>query len=122
MRIRQVAQRAEDLDRAVDFYARLLHQEVTAKFDPPGLAFFVLDGVRLLLDGAVPPATIYFEVPDVAAEVDRLRADGVEVTSEPHTIFRHAGEGLGPDGTEEQMAFVRDSEGNTVGLISTRPA
>ena len=34
------------------------------------------------------------------------------------SIFRHADDNLGPAGMEEWMAFVKDSEGNTVGLIS----
>ena len=46
----QVAQRAQDLDRAAAFYADLLGRPPTARFDPPGLLFFDLDGVRLLLD------------------------------------------------------------------------
>ncbi len=28
---------------------------------------------------------------------------------------------LGPAGTDEWMAFIRDSEGNTVGLVSHEP-
>ncbi len=36
----QVAQRAEDLDRAVGFYRDTLELPFIARFDPPGLAFF----------------------------------------------------------------------------------
>ena len=38
--------------------------------------------------------------------------------SEPHMIFRHEDDTLGPAGTDEWHAFVRDSEGNLVGLVS----
>ena len=55
---------------------------------------------------------------DVAATIERLRSRGVVVESEPHVIFRHEDDTLGPAGTEEWMAFVRDSEGNTVGLVA----
>ena len=40
--------------------------------------------------------------------------------SEPHVIFGHDDDTLGPAGTDEWMAFVRDSEGNLVGLVEQR--
>ena len=122
MRIVQVAQHAEDLDRAAAFYGRLLGAAPTGRFDPPGLLFFDLDGVRLLLDRGAPPALHYLAVDDLPATVERLRADGVVVESEPHVIFTHADDALGPAGTAEWQAFVRDSEGNLLGLVEQRPA
>ena len=113
----QVAQRALDLDRAAAFYTDLLGSPPTARFDPPGLLFFDLDGVRLLLDVGAPTALLYLRVDDVAATVERLRGHGVVVESEPHVIFRHEDDTLGPAGTDEWHAFVRDSEGNLVGLV-----
>jgi methylmalonyl-CoA/ethylmalonyl-CoA epimerase len=113
----QVAQRADDLTRATAFYARLLGAEPVAAFDPPGLVFFDLDGTRLLLDRGAPAALIYLAVDDVHRRVEELRADGVAIESEPHVIFRHDDGVLGPRGTDEWMAFVKDSEGNTVGLV-----
>src|SRR5213078_3332339 len=50
-RLVQVALRATDLDRAAAFYSELLGVEPSGRFEPPGLLFFDLDGVRLLLDG-----------------------------------------------------------------------
>jgi len=44
----------------------------------------------------------------------------VEVVSAPHQIFAHDDDTLGPAGTQEWQAFVRDSEGNTVGLVEWR--
>ena len=41
--------------------------------------------------------------------------------SEPHVIFSHADDTLGPAGTDEWQASVRDSEGNLVGLVEQRP-
>jgi methylmalonyl-CoA/ethylmalonyl-CoA epimerase len=121
MRLVQIAQRAEDLDRAAAFYADLLGAPATATFDPPGLVFFDLDGVRLLLDRVAPSALHYLEVKDLGATVERLRAAGVTVEGEPHVIFGHDDDTLGPAGTDEWMAFVRDSEGNLVGLVEQRP-
>lgn len=120
MRLIQVAQRAEDLTRATDFYRELLGAEPTASFDPPGLVFFDLDGVRLLLDRVAPAGLLYLHVPGLDAAVTRLRSRGVPIESEPHLIFTHADDTLGPAGAQEWQAFVRDSEGNLVGLVEHR--
>ena len=117
MELVQVAQRAEDLDRATRFYERLLGEPPVARFEPPGLVFFPLQGVRLLLERAAPSALLYLHVGDVRARIEALRGDGVEVVGEPQVIFVHADDTLGPAGTAEVHAFVRDSEGNTVGLV-----
>ena len=116
----QVAQRAEDLDRAARFYADLLGAGPVATYDPPGLVFFDLEGTRLLIDRLAPSALHYYAVDDIDATVARLRAAGVEIETEPHVIFAHDEDTLGPAGTDEWMAFVRDSEGNTVGLVEQR--
>ena len=121
MELVQVAQRAEDLARASAFYADLLGAPPTATYDPPGLVFFDLGGTRLLLDRLAPSALLYLRVDDIEAVVARLRASGVEVQSDPHVIFGHEDDTLGPAGTDEWQAFVRDSEGNTVGLVEQRP-
>jgi len=120
MALVQIAQRATDLDRAASFYTMLLGRAPSARFEPPGLLFFDLDGVRLLLDGNAPSALHYLAVDDVEAEVSRLAAAGVEVVSAPHQIFAHDDDTLGPAGAQEWQAFVRDSEGNTVGLVEWR--
>jgi predicted enzyme related to lactoylglutathione lyase len=121
MQLVQIAQHAEDLDRATAFYRDLLGSDPTATYDPPGLVFFDLDGVRLLLDRGAPSALLYLAVEDIDATVARLRAAGVSVEGEPHVIFTHEDDTLGPAGTDEWMGFVRDSEGNLVGLVERRP-
>ena len=120
MKIIQIAQYADDLARASDFYAALLGAAPAATYDPPGLVYFDLDGVRLLLDRGAPTALHYYAVDDIDATVDRLRSSGVVVESEPHVIFRHDDATLGPTGTDEWQAFVRDTEGNLVGLVEHR--
>jgi methylmalonyl-CoA/ethylmalonyl-CoA epimerase len=119
-RLVQVALRATDLDRAAAFYAELLGTQPTGRFDPPGLLFFDLDGTRLLLEGNAPASMLYLEVPDVRRAVEALRGR-TEVVSEPHPIFTHEDDTLGPSGTTEWQAFVTDSEGNSVGLVSFEP-
>jgi predicted enzyme related to lactoylglutathione lyase len=117
MRLRQVAQRAEDLGRAVAFYADLIGAEPVAVFDPPGLAFFDLDGTRLLLDTGAPSALLYLQVDDVPEAVERLRARGAAVSTEPHVVFPDDGGTFDVPG-DEWLAFVTDSEGNEVGLMA----
>jgi methylmalonyl-CoA/ethylmalonyl-CoA epimerase len=120
MRLVQIAQHVDDLDRAAAWYADLLGVDPVAAFDPPGLVFFDLAGVRLLLEAGAPPAVVYLDVSDVDATVARLRGRGVTVETEPHVIFSHEDATLGPVGTDEWQAFVRDSEGNLVGLVEQR--
>jgi len=121
MTLVQVAQKADDLDRATRFYTELLGRGPSATYDPPGLVFFDLDGVRLLLEARAPSAVLYLRVGDIEAEVARLEGLGVEITGRPHVIFRHDDDTLGPAGTEEWQAFLTDSEGNSVGLVEQRP-
>lgn len=68
----QVAQRAKDLPRATAFYTDLLGVQPRATFDPPGLVFFDLQGVRLLLDTGAPSALLYLAVTDIEGTVQRL--------------------------------------------------
>ena len=117
MNLRQVGIRVIDLDRAVDFYRRLLDREPLAVFNPPGFAFFDLDGVRLFLDVNPPDSAVYLGVDDVRTAVEKLRDAGVRIVNEPHIVF--------PDPTgvfdtpgNEWLAFIEDSESNLVGLMS----
>ena len=121
MRLTQVAQRATDLDRAAAFYTELLGTGPVARFDPPGLLFFDLDGTRLLLEGGAPSATLYLQVPSVRERIEQLREVGVHIEAEPAVIFTHADDALGPAGMAEWMGFIRDSEDNVVGLVSHEP-
>jgi methylmalonyl-CoA/ethylmalonyl-CoA epimerase len=121
MKLTQVAQRATDLDRAAEFYSMLLGTPPTGRFDPPGLLFFDLDGTRLLLEGGTNSATLYLQVASVRERIEELRAAGVTIEAEPHVIFTHADDSLGPAGTAEWQGFIRDSEDNLVGLVSHEP-
>ena len=123
MELIQVAQHAEDLDRAAAFYTDVLGAAPVARFDPPGLLFFDLGGVRLLLERGAPPALLYLRVPDARRFLDDLASRGVTVDS-PAALIHTDSDGLfGEPGTEEWMGFFRDSEGNLVGCASRhRPA
>ncbi|MET1152985.1 VOC family protein [Arthrobacter sp.] len=121
MKLAQVALGVQDLARATAFYTELLGYPPVGIFDPPGLVFFDLDGVRLLLEVGAPATLLYLQVDSVREQVRELRGRGTPVVEEPHVIFRHADDALGPAGTDEWMAFVRDSEDNLLGLASHEP-
>jgi methylmalonyl-CoA/ethylmalonyl-CoA epimerase len=121
MDVHQIAIPVADLDRAIAFYRDLLGDEPIASFDSPGLAFFPLGGTRLLLDrGGATGALLYLRVDDIVAKLDDLRGRGVEITHEPHLIFPDTDGMFGPPRQDEWMAFIRDSEGNLVGLAERR--
>lgn len=118
MQLRQIAQHASDLPRAIAFYSKLLNQEPVAVFEGAGLAFFTLGETRLLLDtNGVGSPLIYLEVPDVRESVETFRAQGIEIHTEPHVVFPDS-EGLFDRPGNEWLAFLKDSEGNLVGLMS----
>ena len=123
MRLHQVALPVGDLDRACAFYRDLLGCEPIATFDPPGLVFFPLGETRLLLDrSSGSSALVYLQVDDVAAQVETLRQRGVDVVEEPHVVFPDPDGVFGPAGQDEWLAFVRDSEGNLLGLMNRAPS
>ena len=81
---------------------------------PPGLAFFDLDGIRLML--SIPEGTesgssvLYFRVADLDASYETLRDRGVAFVGEPHVIHK-------TDTYELSMAGFKDSEGNLMCLM-----
>lgn len=121
MEILQVAQHADDLDRASAFYEMLLGGPPAACNTTAGVLYFNVGRSRLLLDAAAPSCTFSFLVDDVRQSIERMHTLGVEVVDEPHVVFTHTDDTLGPAGNDEWLALIRDSEGNTVGLISHEP-
>jgi methylmalonyl-CoA/ethylmalonyl-CoA epimerase len=118
--VHQVGLHVEDLDRAEAFYRDVVGAHFVARYDPPGLLFFDLSGVRLLLEEGAPASLLYLRVPDIDQAWADLQAKGVAGESEPHVIHRDEAGEFGPAGNEEWMAFFRDSEGNLVGLVEQR--
>ncbi len=115
-RLGQVQIAAKDVERAADFYERVLGLKLLFKA-PPGLAFFDCGGVRLMLDHPEKPefdhpsSILYFAVPDIQAACARMKEKGVKFEDEPHVIARMPDHDL-------WMTFFRDSEGNVMGLMS----
>jgi len=115
-RLGQVAIPATDLARAIAFYRDVLGLRLLFEA-PPKLAFFDCGGVRLMIsepEGGTafqPGSILYYVVDDLKGTHEALAARGVQFLHGPQLVARM------PD-HELWMAFLRDSEGNTVGLMS----
>ena len=113
--IGQIAVTVGDLDRAVAFYRDVLG--VPFLFRVPDIAFFDCVGVRLMLSAAErpehdhPASIIYYKVDDLRRAYAMLGERGVSFIDAPHLIAAMPDHELG-------MAFGKDSEGNTFGLMS----
>jgi len=111
--IGQIAILVKDVARATDFYRDRLGMKHL--FSTGTLAFFDCGGIRLMLDKPEKPdmgtSIIYFKVPEINQAHREMKARGVEFLDSPHLIARL------PD-HELWMTFFRDSEGNTLGIMS----
>lgn len=118
--LRQLSLGVDDLDGAVTFYEGVLGLPLLARFGP--LAFFDLDGLRLLVEEQEEPggSVLYFAVEDVHAARAVLEDRGVLFEDEPHAIHRDDDGTFGPAGEEEWMTFFRDPDGNLLALSSRR--
>ena len=114
--IGQVSMPVTDIDRSIAFYRDGLG--LAHLYTYGDLAFFDCDGTRLFLNASVaaprpPSATaLYFRVSEIESAYRALRARGVAFEDAPHLIHTH------PDGSQERMAFLRDPDGNLIGLMS----
>ena len=112
----QIAMVIHDLDRAVAFYRDSLGMRLLFQV-PPKMAFFDCGGVRLMLslpeetEFDHPGSILYYKVDDLQGTWETLRSRGVELLRDPHLLARM------PD-HELWMAFFKDSEGNTLALMS----
>ena len=116
-RIGQIAIRAKDLKRAVQFYRDTLGMRFL--FEVPNLAFFDCGGVRLMLglpegDFDHPGSVLYYKVADLNAAYEALKQRHVDFIDAPHIIARMPDHDL-------WMVFFHDSEGNTLALMSEVP-
>ena len=110
----QISMRAIDIERAKAYYRDVLG--VPFLFDVPKMAFFDLDGVRLMLavpEGAHdhPGSILYFRVPDLDQAHSVLTSRGVEFDSDPTMI-------ADMEDHELWMASFKDTEGNQLALMS----
>jgi predicted enzyme related to lactoylglutathione lyase len=112
--IGQIALTVLDLARAKDFYQNTLGMKFL--FDAGTMAFFQCGSIRLMIgssEEAVPlgGTILYFKVLDIQNVYGALARKGVDFIQPPHLVARM------PD-HELWMAFLKDPEGNTLGLMS----
>jgi catechol 2,3-dioxygenase-like lactoylglutathione lyase family enzyme len=116
--IGQIAIIVTDVDRAIRFYRDTLGMRFL--FQAGTLAFFDCGGVRLMLSIPEKPefhhhaSILYYRVADIEGTHDTLKTRGVAFIDEPHLIFK------APD-HDLWMTFFKDSEGNTMALMSEKP-
>jgi methylmalonyl-CoA/ethylmalonyl-CoA epimerase len=116
-RIGQVRIAVHDVDRAVAFYRDTLGMPFLFKL--PGMAFFDLDGTRLML---VDPesrdfggeSVIYYRVDEIGQAHAALTERGVPFADAPHVV--HA-----DDVHALWMCFFNDPDGNVLALMSEVP-
>jgi methylmalonyl-CoA/ethylmalonyl-CoA epimerase len=114
--IGQISINAKDIERATAFYRDVLGMRHLFQAGPK-LSFFDCGGVRLMLslpeeaEFDHPGSILYYKVDDIRAAYDALKQRGAELRDEPHLIAKM------PD-HELWMTFLKDSEGNTLALMS----
>ena len=114
-RIGQIHVTVKDLARATAFYRDVLGLRFL--FEVPRMSFFDCAGTRLMLGEAEKPgdtpyaSVLYFTVPDIHETHAALKDRDVELIGEPHFVAKMETHDL-------WMAFFKDSEGNTMALMS----
>jgi len=114
-RIGQIAISVSDVARSKEFYGGALGMKFL--FDAGPMAFYQCGEVRLMIGAGnektvVPGGTIlYFRVDDIHAMHTLLEEKDVYFFSEPHLVAKMPDHDL-------WMAFFRDPDGYTIGLMS----
>jgi catechol 2,3-dioxygenase-like lactoylglutathione lyase family enzyme len=114
MKLAQVARTVNDITQSEEWYRSVLGLPHLYTYGP--LAFFDLDGTRLMLSaegGANEGESIlYLDVADIYTSYEELSSRGVRFRDAPRLIHRHE------DGVEEWMAFFEDVEGRLLALAT----
>lgn len=112
--IGQIALTVQEMPRAVAFYRDVLGLQYL--FEATGMAFFDCNGVRLMLSISEKPdstygSIIYYKTDDIEAAAAGMREQGVQFEAPPRMIAKMPDHDL-------WMAFLRDTEGNLLALMS----
>ncbi len=116
--LHQVAAKSAGAEKMLEFYRDKLGARLVAQFDPPGLVFFDLNGVRLLFEEGAGAAQLYFAVDDIHAARAELEDKGVVFDSDIHMIHKDEAGVFDNPGSEEWMTFFKDPAGNICALAS----
>ena len=114
--IAQIALSVRDIAVATAFYRDRLG--LAHLFDAPGMSFFDVGGVRLMLSaqGGEPgnrATLVYLKVDDIAAAHAQLAARDVRFEQAPHVVGRSPS-------SEVWLAFCVDPDGNLLGLMGEK--
>ena len=110
----------DDLDAATDFYRDVLQLPLLGRFDPPGIAFFDVAGVRLMLARDAPKGQLYYRVDDLTTAAAELSARGVVFKGDAVMVHRDDAGQFGDPGIEEWMHFFDDLAGNLIAIAERR--
>jgi methylmalonyl-CoA/ethylmalonyl-CoA epimerase len=114
-KVGQIHVNAHDLDRAVAFYRDRVGLPLL--FQVPAMAFFQCGELTLMLGLPVEPefdhpsSILYFDVADIEEAHRVMTGRGVGFRTAPHAVHREPAREL-------WLADFRDSEGNTMALMS----
>jgi methylmalonyl-CoA/ethylmalonyl-CoA epimerase len=114
-KIGQIAVNVHDVTRATTFYRDTLGLPLL--FEAGGMAFFDCGGVRLMLSKPETPefdhpgSIIYYKVGDIGAVCAQLKGKGAQFVQDAHLLAKMPDHDL-------WMAFLRDTEGNFLGIMS----
>ena len=112
--IGQIAITVKDLPGMTVFYRDVLG--MPCLFEAPGMAFFDLSGVRLMLGTATrpelehPASLLYYRVRDIEAAANALKSRGVSFENDPHPVHK-------TENQELWLAAFTDPEGNFLHLM-----
>ncbi len=112
--IGQIAISVRELPRAIQFYRDILG--LPFLFEASGMAFFDCGGVRLMLSVSESAESaynsiVYYRTRDIHEATARLTRNKVPFDAPPRMIAKMSDHEL-------WMAFLRDSEGNLLALMS----
>jgi methylmalonyl-CoA/ethylmalonyl-CoA epimerase len=114
--IGQIGITVKDLARAVAFYRDVVGLEFL--FETAGMAFFQCGGTRLMMTlpekekpESAYSAIIYYKTADIVAAAAAMSDRGAKFEAAPHLIAKMPDHDL-------WMAFLHDSEGNLLALMS----
>ena len=115
--IGQIAITVQDLETATAFYRDILGLKLL--FEVPGMTFFDLGGVRLMMGPAEREefdhraSILYYRVNDIEAAHRVLQARGVTFEHQPKLVHK-------AEDHELWLAFFRDMDGNFLSLMEER--
>lgn len=115
--ILQIAITVKEIERATTFYRDVLGLRLL--MNAPNMAFFDCGGVRLYLasgegtEHQEASSCIYFRTHDISGLLRALKEKGVSIHQEPQILARMPEHDL-------WLMWIRDSEGNLLGVMEER--